>query len=280
MRKNLLQIHTAVLLFGLAGLFGKWMVQPAVIIVLGRVFFATLFLTAVLLWQKQSIRLHARRDGLVLLLMGVILAAHWVSFFQSIQVSTVAIGLLTVSTFPLFVTFLEPAFFHEPLHRRHVALALITLGGVALVIPNFDLSNNLTQGALWGIFSGFTFAILSLLNRRYVARYPSQVMAWYQDGTAVLVLLPFYFLLRPTFTAQDVGLLLLLGVLFTAVAHVLFISGLATVKAQTASIIASLEPVYGIFMAALFLDEIPSTRTLLGGAIILATTLYASTRPA
>lgn len=70
----------------------------------------------------------------------------------------------------------------------------------------------------------------------------------------------------------------LLGIVFTGVAHSLFIKGLATVKAQTASIIASLEPVYGILAAALFLGELPTARELYGGTIILGAAIYATAR--
>jgi len=100
------------------------------------------------------------------------LAIHWGTFFQAIQISTVAVGLLAFSTFPIFTTFLEPIFFKEKLRLSNIILAIITLGGVALVIPNFELSNNVTQGALWGIASGFSFSILSILNRKYVKIIP------------------------------------------------------------------------------------------------------------
>ena len=78
--------------------------------------------------------------------MGVILAIHWTTFFKSIQVSTVAIGLLTFSTFPVFVTFLEPYFFKEKIKLSDVVIAIVTFLGVMLVIQKFELGNNLTQG--------------------------------------------------------------------------------------------------------------------------------------
>jgi len=112
-RRGLFEIHLAVLFFGLAGLFGKLVLLPSTIIVLGRVLFATIFLSLVLLYLKQGIRLRQKQDYFFMALMGVILAVHWVTFFQAIQVSTVAIGLLTFSTFPVFVTFLEPFFFQR-----------------------------------------------------------------------------------------------------------------------------------------------------------------------
>jgi drug/metabolite transporter (DMT)-like permease len=147
---------------------------------------------------------------------------------------------------------------------------------VALVVPGFQLADSTTRGAMWGTASGASFAVLSILNRRHVRQYPSLVIAFYQDSAAALALLPFLFVLKPVLTIQPVLLLILLGVVFTAVSHTLFISGLRTVPARSASVIASLEPVYGIAAAAVFLQEIPSMRVLLGGAVILAAAGYAT----
>ena len=72
--------------------------------------------------------------------------------------------------------------------------------------------------------------------------------------------------------------LVLLGVVFTALAHSLFIRGMVVVKAQLASVIACLEPVYGILIALAVLHEIPSFRELLGGAVIICAIVYATKR--
>jgi len=278
--KDLVQIHIAVFLFGLAGLFGKLVAQPAVIIVLGRVFFGAIALFILYQYRGQSIRLKRRKDYLWFSLFGLILAIHWLTFFHSIQISSVAIGLLTYSTFPVFTAFLEPYFFKEKFLLRDLLLAIITFAGVVLVIPSFELGNQMTQGALWGIVSGATFAILAILNRKHVANYQGSLIALYQDIVASLLLLPFFFIIQPKLSSMDWGLLVLLGFLFTAFSHTIFINGLQTVKAKTASVIASLEPVYGILGAILLLSEVPSWQEILGGVIILGTTFYATYRPA
>jgi len=275
---GLVKIHIAVLFFGLAGLFGKVVNQPPITIVFGRVFFAMAFLLPALWYRKQGLKLVRSTDYLALLLQGLILAIHWSTFFKSIQVSTVAVGLITFSTFPIFVTFFEPVFLKEKFRFADVVLALVTFMGVLLVVPAFSLDNTTTQGALWGITSGLTFALLSILNRKYARAYSSLVVAFYQDAAAALVLVPFLFIPAPIITIQDILLMALLGIVFTGVAHSLFIKGLATVKAQTASIIASLEPVYGILAAALFLGELPTARELYGGTIILVAAIYATAR--
>lgn len=275
-KKGLIHIHTAVLLFGLAGLFGKLVSLPPMIIVLGRVIFAAIFLFFVNSATKQDMKLKDRRDYAYLAILGLILAVHWVTFFLAIQMSTVAIGLLTFSTFPVFVTFIEPLFFKEKIRIHDILTAAVTFLGVALVIPGFEFSNALTQGALWGIVSGFTFAILSILNKKYVIRYSGLVISFYQDCAAAIVLLPFLFTVKPHFLLKDVLLLILLGIVFTGISHALFINGLSSVKAQTASIIASLEPVYGIIATALLIGEIPTLRMIAGGTVILGTAFYST----
>lgn len=265
----LLQIHLAVLLFGLAGLFGKWLTIPAEIIVLGRAAFAAIFLAGLMAVKGESFRLKKSRDAWAFLLLGAILAFHWVAFFRGIQLSTVAIGLLSFASFPLFTTLLEPLVFRESISGKQILLALIVLLGVYLVVPAFDWQAAYTQGVLWGLASGASFAVLSLLNRWQVRAYPPRQIACYQNAVAALCLLPFWWLSPVSLSPADWGLLLLLGIVFTGLSHSLFIRGLMQVRASTASLIAGLEPVYGILAAWWWLGEIPELHTLLGGVLIV-----------
>ena len=275
-RHGLIEIHFAVLLFGLAGLFGKFLFLPALVIVFGRTFFAALTLSAILFYSKTQIRTKSIQDFTVLILLGLILAIHWTTFFHAIQISTVAVGLLTFSTFPVFVTFMEPYFFKEKLRRFDMLTAGSVVLGLILVIPSLDFQNNITQGAFWGTISGFTFAVLSILNRKYVSTYPSMVIVWYQNWIATLILFPFLFFKDLSLQPTDVLLLAILGIFCTALAHVLFIKSLVHIKTQLASITACLEPVYGIIFAFVLLGEIPTLRTIIGGCIILGTIATAS----
>ena len=158
---------------GFVGLFAKLVDLPAVIIVLGRVFFSSIFLWIFLRLKKQKIRLEEKSDYLWMVGAGAVLAIHWSSYMQSIQSSTVAVGTLTVSTFPVFVIFLEPYLFHEKLKKSDVFCTLMMLVGVFFIVPAFQMDNQITQGVLWGLLSAFTYAILSLMNRRFSSRSTS-----------------------------------------------------------------------------------------------------------
>ena len=272
---GLLEIHAAVLLFGLAGLFGKFLSLPPSLIVMGRTCFASISLGLTLVCIKQSLRIRSKRDFGIFILLGGILSFHWMTFFHAIQISTVAVGLITFSTFPVFVTFMEPFFFRERLRIFDILTAALVFCGLILVIPSLDFDNHISRGALWGTLSGFTFALLSILNRRYVRIYSPLVITFYQNAFATLILLPFLSPGSGSIGSKDLVLLALLGVFCTALSHGLFIKGLKTIRAQLASVTAGLEPVYGILFAFLLLGEVPSLRVALGGIIILGTTVFA-----
>jgi drug/metabolite transporter (DMT)-like permease len=276
--RSLAEIHLAVFLFGFPGLFGKWLDLPPVLIVFGRVLLASLTLAAIMALRRTAFRVRPRRDLVLLGLCGLILAAHWTMFFKSVQVSSVAVGLLAYSSFPVFTAFLEPLVLRERWDPASLVYALLCVVGIGLIVPGFDLSNAVVRGVLWGLGAGLSFSVLSILNKTLVARHSSLSVAFFQDLLAGLFLVPAVIRTGLPLSGRDWGLIVVLGVFCTAAAHTLFIEGLKGVGARTASILSSLEPVYGILLALAFLKESPSLRTVSGGAIVLAAALAATVR--
>lgn len=280
-RTALLNVHMAVVLFGLAGVLGKMTSLPANGIVLGRVVFGGAALACLIMLRHVSIRPQTRRDLLGFAGSGLLLAGHWTAFFQSVRVSSVATALLSFSTFPLFATVLEPLLLRERATTIEVLAAALIVPGMFLVVPSLSLTNTTTVGAMWGLLAGFTFALLSIWNRRLTRRYRSVVISLYQDSFAAIALLPTLLLTRTGLqvSIHDVLVLVVLGVACTAISHTLFIEGMRTVSAQTASVVAALEPVWGIVFAFVLLREIPSSRTVLGGILIVGATLVPAIAP-
>lgn len=104
--KEIFLLHLAVMLFGLAGVIGKFVSLPAVIVTFDEYFFFNFLLIMVLI-KKEKISLANKRDYVLIIIAGVIMAIHWFTFLQTIQMSTVAIGTITFSTFPLLLLFLN-----------------------------------------------------------------------------------------------------------------------------------------------------------------------------
>ncbi len=276
--KNILYLHIAVMLFGLAGVAAQFVEIPAVLVALGRVICSSILLFVIAVLKKDRLKLDSKRDYIMIVLTGAVMGAHWTTFFQSIQVSTVAIGTITFSTFPLFLTFIEPVLFHEKLKKQSIVSAIVLFIGVLITIPEFSMANHTTIGIIWGMLSSFTYAILTLTNRYFSARYAARTVCLYEQGSAAVVLLPALFLVEASWRIQDAAGVAFVGFVCTAFAHSLYVSAQKSVRAQTAGIVSGMETAYGIVYALLFLGEIPSIRELVGGAVILSVAMYSSLR--
>ena len=163
----LFHINIAVLLFGLAGLFAKSIALPALTITFGRVLFSAMTLLIVSTVGKSSLKLKSLRHFTYFIIAGIILALHWWSFLYAIQLSSVALGTIAFSTFPLFVTLLSAIMFKEPWQKRQIIMCLLIILGIILTVPAFSFENRDLQGLSVGLFSALTYALLTLLNKYF-----------------------------------------------------------------------------------------------------------------
>jgi len=281
-RYGVISVFLAVPFVSLTGLFGKWISLSPLMIVQWRTIFAFMALSVALIVFRKKFIFTNYREFIWLFIGGAILGAHWVSFFRSIQVSTVAIGLLSYVSYPLFTTLMEPLFFGDAKIRKNLLPTMLVLIGLVLIASSTGESDELTsgfvlEGVLWGLVAGFGFAILTLLNRIHVRDQSPLFITCWQNGFAALVLIPWSFYESWIIKRNDWILLFLLGVVCTVGGHSFLINGLRYIRAQLVSLlIAGLEPVVAIFFALLFLGEIPSFKTIIGGMFILLATFIIS----
>ncbi|WP_300650859.1 DMT family transporter [Pseudomonas sp.] len=276
-RKALLAIHLGALLFGLSGIFGKLANTVPMAIVGGRAIFAVIALAlfARLLSQDNSQRPSARQLAM-LALGGLLLGSHWLTFFEAVKVSGVAIATLGFASFPAFTVLLEGLLFRERTRPSEFAMVGVVCLGLILVTPNFDLGNQATVGLLWAVLSGLLFALLSLLNRASTRGLDPVQAALCQNITVLLCFMPFAWPLLPSLALLDWFWLALLGVFCTGLAHSLFVASLRVIKARSAAVIFALEPVYGIAFAWWLFNEIPTLRMLLGGTLIILAIFFSA----
>jgi drug/metabolite transporter (DMT)-like permease len=275
-RKSLIMLQAAVMMFGFSGVISRSLSVSSVTIACGRVICSSLILFMILNIKGVSIAAKSKTDTMLTLAAGIILAVHWTAFFQSIQVASVAIGTITYATFPLFLIFMEPAVYHEKLSVRNMIFSALLLIGVLITVPEFSLENGTTVGIVWGMLSSFTYAVLTLCNRKLSGSYPGMWVSFREQLVAAIVLLPLMIFKHDQIDAVNVAGIIAIGVICTAMAFSLFVSAQRYVSAQSAGISAGMETVYGIIFAMILLGEAPSVREIIGGVIILAATLASS----
>ena len=270
-------LHIGALMFGLTGVFGKLAAASASIIVFGRAAFAVLALLCFAgLANRGGWHRLTLRDARSLLLSGLLLAGHWVSFFVSVKIAGVAIATLGFASFPAFTVILEGLIFRERIRLNEIVLVVLVSVGLILVTPSFDLASQATEGLLWAVGSGLLFSLLSLNNRANSGRMPAVQADMWQNAVVAVCLLPFAGPGLSEVRPLDWLWIGLLGVFCTGVAHSLFVASLAVIKARTAAVVFALEPVYGITLAWLLFHETPSLRMLLGGVLIIVAIVVSS----
>ncbi len=278
--RNLLQLNFAILMWGGTAQFAKGIKLPVANIICIRSLIGAASLLIFLLITKERIKVKKTKDYGLMAVLGILLCMHWLTYFKALKISTTAVAILSLHTYPVFTALVEPLFFRTKLKGLDVILAVFVFFGILIMIPEISLSNTVTQGILLGIISGLFFMARNLLIRKYIQQYSSSTLMFYQILVAGVILIPFLSLSDSHYTAMTWNLLILLGVIFTAFPHTLFAASFKSLTAKTVGIIATLLPFYGTLFAYFIYDEKVALRTLIGGAVILSIVLFETVRSA
>mgnify|MGYP001556060895 CR=1 FL=1 len=279
-KQSLIQINIAVILFGGTTLFSKLISMPASNITFFRALIGCIALATFILLRSESFKLANTKEYLWVIVIGLIMGVHWVAFFHSMQVSTIAIGIVAMFTFPVMTALVEPLVDKCRYRPSDFICALAVLGGIILIVPEFTFENNVVLGLLCGCLAAAGITARNIIVRKKLKHIPSIVCMWYQLLITFLMLLPFISFEYDLMADNRLWYLILLGIFFTAIPHSLIVASLKNLRATTVSFISCMQPFYGIVIAAIAIGEIPELKVLVGGGIIIATALYESKKAA
>ena len=274
--KNLLILVLAAFFIGTSGPLGKFIAMPIPLIIWWRSFIGGIAMFLFCKYNKVPFIRFPKKERFPFFIAGVFLGAHWITYFLALKMSNVAIGMLSLFTFPVITAFLEPLFGKEKFKPVHVLLGCMILVGIYILAPDLDFENDYVKGILFGLLSAVFYAIRNLITKQYTAKYNESMIMTYQLAIITVVALPALFLYSNNNLATQYPYVLLLALMTTALGHTLFVKSLKNFSAATASIIGSVQPIFGIIIAFLFLNEMPSINTAIGGGLILGTVIVES----
>ena len=275
--RNILELNLAILFISTSGALGKYVSMPTFLTVGYRGLFACILLFIFCRWQ--NINLHVeRRDRFNVLMSGIFMGIHWLTYFYALQLSNVAVGMLSLFTFPVITALLEPIVLKTKFEKAHILSGILVLIGIYFLVPEFDLEHSYTRAIGFGILSAFSYSIRNLILKPKVAIYNGTSLMFYQMVVITICLAPFFFAFDHAHFSRDLPALLALALLTTAIGHTLFLFSLKHFTATTASIIGSMQPIYGIIIGIIFLQDFPEGTTLVGGVLILGAVILESIR--
>ena len=258
MRKALLQLHAAVFLWGFTGVLGRAITLHSTMLVWWR-----MLITAVSLWVLYfflgKIKKVDRKGGLMIALIGTILALHWVCFYASIKLANVTIALTCLSTTALIAALAEPVILKKKFDRIEILLGFFAVAGI-LIIYNTHIQFSI--GIVIGLLSSLLTVLVSVLNKKIIDDYePEQITLYQLTGgfVGLTVLLPLFQYIFPEKMGApglwDWVWLIVLSWLCTILTFFLYIRALKSVSAFTMNLTLTLEPIYGIILAFAIYQE-------------------------
>lgn len=276
--ENLGGLLMATLFISTSGVLGKYIAMPTEVIIWFRSAFAMVFLYLFCRIKKVDLSIPNIKTHIPLILSSLFMAAHWISYFYALKLSNVAIGMLSLYTFPVITSLLEPLFLKTKLNPVHILLGLIVLLGLYILTPDFDTESSMIKGIVFGLISAICYTIRILILKQHVETFHGSMLMLYQVTVITIILIPVLFFMDTSAFANQYPYLLLLAILTTAIGHSLMVHSLKFFSASAATIISSIQPIFGIVLAFLFLGEIPNINTYIGGALILSTVVIESIR--
>lgn len=268
-------MHFIVLIWGFTGVLGRLISVSALDLVWHRIVLAVVFLWA---YQRllggQLQRIPNRRLTGTLILNGLVLMVHWVTFYAAIKLSNISLTLACLSTGPLFTAFLEPLIFRRKLAWSEVAVSFGVVVGLLMVVGSVQ-----GQGLaiVVGLISSALSALFSVLNGRIVRDMDAASISFW-ELLAGLAGLSLYLLatgaLDATLSApnpKDWAYLALLASFCTAFAFVQSVRIMRYLSPFTVVLTISMEPIYGILLALLVFgaDEAMPPLFYAGFAVVL-----------
>jgi drug/metabolite transporter (DMT)-like permease len=205
------------------------------------------------------------------LLLGPMLALLWFCTVEAMKLSSVAVAVLATYTAPVFLALFAPLFLPEKVSRAVLVALPIAIGGLALIaFASSDGGRVRPLAIVVGISGALVSAFLVIAQKHVVSGVNPIGFSFWIDIFAVIALLPVLpFAGRVMPSAGELGYLAILGVVFTLLSGLVWLTLLRHVTAQAMGFFSYIEPVSASLLAWLLLGQKLGTPVLVGGALVL-----------
>lgn len=277
--KSYLHLHLIVFIWGFTAILGKLISLEALDLVWYRMLFASTIMTIVVVLSKEKVNVPLN-VFIGFVVSGIIIATHWLTFYQAIKVSNVSITLACLSTGAFFASILEPIFYKRKIIWYELVFGLIVIAGLSII---FNVETKYKSGIYLAVTSAFLSALFSVINGKYAKEYSPNIISLYELSSGVFFLSIYLFFagsFSPAFFAisiNDLIWLFLLSSICTAYAFSASVKVMKYLSPFTVMLTINLEPIYGIILALMiFKDGEKMTPLFYVGALLILITVIAN----
>ncbi|WP_115462354.1 DMT family transporter [Winogradskyella aurantiaca] len=277
--KDYLHLHFLVFIAGFTAILGELITISSIDLVWYRMSIAGGLMFVFIRLTNKNLNID-KRTLIGFLAAGVIIALHWVTFFESINQSNISIALSMFSSGAFFASFIEPIFFKRRIRAYEIVCGILVIIGV-LLITKSEL--HYINGIILGLFSALFSTLFAVINGKYIKSHKASVISFYEFVSGV-VFLSVFVLIKNSGINSDFFMLsksdwlyiIILASVCTAYAFIAAVDVMKNISPFTVILSYNLEPVYGIILAILLFPdkEQMSTEFYIGALLILIVVVF------
>lgn len=276
--KNYLHLHLLVFIAGFTAILGELISINAVSLVWFRMVIASVLILLFIKFRKINITINFK-TLVKFSVAGILIALHWITFFESIKQSNISIALAMFSTGAFFAALIEPLFFKRKVIWYEIFFGILIILGVLLITK---AEMQYIYGIILGISAAFFSTLFAVINGKLVKSYSASVISFYEFISGVIFITLFIIFFRKGFSfgffdlsVSDWTYLFILASICTAYSFIAAVHIMKYISPYTVVLSYNLEPVYGIALAIILFPEKEkmSTEFYIGAVIIVSTVI-------
>ncbi len=274
--KNKLSMIISMVIFGTIGIFVEFIGLPSGFIASFRGIVGAILIVIAMLIKGSKPNFKVLKKKLwLLLLSGCFIGFNWILLFESYRHTGIPVATVCYYTAPLIVTALSPVVLKEKLGVKQVVCIFIALVGIVAVSGVLQGGSTKLLGVCLGLGAAVLYACVVLMNK-FMGEVPAYEKTAIQLGSAGLVALPYALLTSAdiTFNVKSVVLLLVVGIVHTGIAYMLYFESIKRLKAQTVAILSYIDPASAIILSAIVFMQMPKGYELVGAVLIMCAAFF------
>jgi len=271
--RGLIQMFIVTLIWGSVPIVGVMSALPSAVFVFFRVLFALPFMFYFSLKKGSLKEILFPKPFWTIFISALMLGLNWVFFFWALQITDVANVVIIYYMGPFISLILAVIFLKEPLKMATIAALILALIGVFLS-QNGDIIFN--KATILAILAAFCYGLLGFFSKLATKNHSAIIVTNYQLIISTILTFPFLFLQEWHFSLNSFFIVIIAGVIHTALALFLWYDALHFIKVSTASILQYLDIFFSIFLAYIILNQIPSSYQIIGATLIVVSGIIVS----
>ena len=276
--KNYLHLHFLVFIAGFTAILGELITIGSIPLVWHRMLIASILMFIYIRIVRLNIKVDSKSIA-KFSAAGLLIAIHWITFFEAIKQSNISIALAMFATGAFFASFIEPLFYKRKIIWYEIVFGILVILGVFLITQS---EIKYINGIILGVSSAFFSSLFAVINSKFIKTYSATVISFYEFISGVLCITLFLVFFKDGFSStffvlsnSDWIYIFILASVCTAYAFIGSIKVMRYISPYTVVLTYNLEPIYGILMAVFLFPEteIMSSQFYFGAFIILTTVI-------